>query len=73
MYFIGLALASQAQPATGKALSGLDSVAGFCQEAGPLDTIEDLASDALRELNPQWSGTDVSNSIYVFPYSIWLV
>ena len=46
-----------------KALSGLASIEEFCGAKGPLDTVEDLASEAFGTAHPSWTGTEVGANV----------
>ena len=62
LQFILFAVVGEARA---KALSGLATVHDFCVGKGPLDSVEDLASEAFGSAHPTWTGTEVGASFTV--------
>ena len=65
LQFILVVVVGNARPVAAKALTGLASIQEFCGEKGPLDSIEDLASEAFGKAHPTWTGTEVGASFTV--------
>ena len=70
LQFILFAVVGNARPVAAKALSGLATVQDFCVGKGPLDSVEDLASEAFGAAHPTWTGTEVGASFTVL-VPIW--
>ena len=65
LQFILVVVVGNARPVTARALSGLASIGEFCGGKGPLDSVEDLASEAFGAAHPTWTGTEVGASFTV--------